>query len=85
MTREHTELTVYGTRWCPDVRRARRFLDQHGVVYAYIDLDEDADACAYCDEVHDGCWIVPTIAFPDGTILFDPSANELAAKLGIEA
>lgn len=85
MTREHTELTIYGTRWCPDVRRARRFLDQHGVVYAYIDLDEDADACTYCDEVHDGCWIVPTIAFPDGTHLFDPSASELAARLGIEA
>jgi mycoredoxin len=84
MTREHTELTVYGTRWCPDVRRARRFLDEHNVVYAYRDIDADADACAYCDEVHGGSWIVPTIVFPDGTILFDPRASELAAKLGVE-
>lgn len=84
MTIEHTELTVYGTRWCPDVRRARRFLDEHGVEYAYCDIDADAKACAYCDEVHGGSWIVPTIAFPDGTILFDPSAGELAEKLGIE-
>ncbi len=84
MAREHTELTVYGTRWCPDVRRARRFLDQHGVVYAYVDIEQDDAARAYCDEVHDGSWVVPTIAFPDGTLLFDPSASELAARLGIE-
>jgi len=83
MTREHTELTVYGTRWCPDVRRARRFLDQRGVTYAYVDIEQDADACAYCDEVHDGCWIVPTIVFPDGTHLFNPMIRELAAELGI--
>jgi mycoredoxin len=79
MTNEHTQLTVYGTRWCPDVRRARRFLDEHNVVYAYRDIDADAEACAY-----GGSWIVPTIVFPDGAILFDPSARELAAKLGIE-
>ncbi|HQE93958.1 MAG TPA: glutaredoxin domain-containing protein [Anaerolineae bacterium] len=84
MTREHTELTVYGTCWCPDVRRARRFLDEHNVVYAYCDIDTDATSRAYCDEVHGGSWIVPTIAFPDGTILCNPSVRELAAKLGIE-
>jgi len=84
MTIEHTELTVYGTRWCPDVRRARRFLDEHNVAYAYRDIDADADACAYCDEVHGGSWIVPTIVFPDGAILFNPSVRELATKLGIE-
>ncbi|HOT92837.1 MAG TPA: glutaredoxin domain-containing protein [Anaerolineae bacterium] len=84
MTREHTQLTVYGTWWCPDVRRARRFLDEHGIAYTYIDIEQDREACAYCDEVHGGSWIVPTIAFPDGTLLFDPSASELAAKLGIE-
>jgi len=66
------------------VRRARRFLDDHQVEYAFVDIDTDRDARAYCDEVHGGSWIVPTIVFPDGTILFDPSARELAAKLGIE-
>ncbi len=84
MSGEHTELTVYGTRWCPDVRRTRRFLDEHGVAYAYRDIDLDREARAYCDAVHGGSWIVPTVVFPDGTILFDPSPRELAAKLGLE-
>ena len=84
MSREHTELTVYGTTWCPDVRRARRFLDRREIPYVFIDIDQDAEAKAYCDEVHGGSWIVPTIAFPDGDILFDPMRKELAAKLGID-
>ncbi|HOU12835.1 MAG TPA: glutaredoxin domain-containing protein [Anaerolineae bacterium] len=83
MAIEHTQLTVYGTSWCPDVRRARRFLDEHQIAYAYVDIDKDREARAYCDEVHGGSWIVPTIVFPDGTILFDPPAKTLAAKLGI--
>jgi len=84
MSREHTELTVYGTTWCPDVRRVRRFLDRREIPYVFIDIDQDAGARAYCDEVHGGSWIVPTIAFPDGDILFNPLRKELATKLDVE-
>ena len=63
------------------MRRAQRYLDQHDVAYAFVDIDEDAEARAYCDEVHSGSWIVPTIAFPDGDILCNPSLKELTAKV----
>ena len=81
MTTEHTELTVYGTGWCPDVRRTRRYLDRHEIPYVFVDIDQDAEARAYCDEVHGGSWIVPTVVFPDGDILFNPPRRELVAKL----
>ena len=38
------ELVVYGTGWCPDVRRSRALLDKAGVAYRYVDLDADAGA-----------------------------------------
>jgi len=37
---------VYATAWCPDCRAAKRFLDDHGVIYTEIDVDSDAAASA---------------------------------------
>jgi len=71
------ELTVYGTAWCPDVARTRRFLDRHEIPYAYKDIDFDPEALAFITEANGGDWIVPTIALSDGTLLFNPSLQEL--------
>jgi glutaredoxin len=35
------EITVYGADWCGDTRRALRHLDQKGLKYDYIDVDQD--------------------------------------------
>jgi glutaredoxin len=37
-------LTVYSATWCPDCRVAKRFLDEHGVVYDKVEIDRDEDA-----------------------------------------
>ncbi len=37
-------LTVYSATWCPDCRVAKRFLDEHGVVYDTVEIDRDEDA-----------------------------------------
>lgn len=34
-------ITLYGIRSCDTVRKARRWLDEHGIGYAYHDLRED--------------------------------------------
>jgi Spx/MgsR family transcriptional regulator len=34
-------ITLYGIRSCDTVRKARRWLDQHGIDYRYHDLRED--------------------------------------------
>ncbi len=34
-------VTVYGADWCGDTRRTLRHLDQSGVKYDYIDIDND--------------------------------------------
>jgi mycoredoxin len=74
-------IVVYGTSWCPDCRRAQRVLDQNGVPYSYVNIEEDEAAAAYVVEVNRGYRSVPTIVFPDGSILVEPSNAQLQGKL----
>ncbi|NTV65161.1 MAG: mycoredoxin [Oscillochloris sp.] len=75
------EIIVYGTAWCPDCRRARRVLEQLECAYTYVNIEEDERAAAFVRKVNRGCQSVPTIVFPDGSILVEPSNVELQAKI----
>lgn len=59
---------------------AKRWLDQHGITYDYINIEQNDEAAAYVTKVNGGRQSVPTIVFPDGSILVEPSARQLAAK-----
>lgn len=78
---ESKGIVVYGTVWCPDCTLARRVLDQQGVSYQWVDIDKDPAASAYVKQVNRGFRSVPTIVFPDGSILVEPSRSELKEKL----
>jgi thioredoxin reductase (NADPH) len=77
------DITVYGAPWCPDCRRAKKFLAEHRVAYDWIDIDLDPDGLSYVERVQNGGRTIPTIRFPDGSHLYEPSNDELAAKLGL--
>jgi mycoredoxin len=74
------KIKLYATTWCGDCRFAKRWLDAHGIPYDYINIEEDEDAAEYVMEVNGGMRSVPTIVFPDGSVLVEPDARELAAK-----
>jgi mycoredoxin len=75
------EITVYSTTWCPDCRRAVRVLDQNGAQYRYVDIERDSEAAALVEQLNNGNRSVPTIVFPDGSRLVEPSNAELLRKL----
>src|SRR6476619_7642178 len=77
------DLVVYGTSWCGDCKRAKQFLGEQRVQYRFVDIDADAEALAYVNEVNDGKSIIPVIVFDDGSTLVEPSNADLAAKLGL--
>lgn len=77
-------ITMYGTAWCSDCKRAKKFFGEQRVHYDFVDVDSDADGRAYVESVNDGKDIIPTIVFEDGSILVEPSNAELAAKLGLQ-
>ena len=79
----HTNITVYGTNWCSDCKRAKQFFGEQRVHYDFVDVDADAEAMAYVEQVNDGKQIIPVIKFDDGSTLVEPSNAELAEKLGL--
>jgi thioredoxin reductase (NADPH) len=83
MPSDHEDIVVYGTTWCADCKRAKRFLGEQRVHYHWVDVDKDPDALAYVEEINNGKRIVPTIVCRDGSILVEPSNAELAEKLGL--
>ena len=84
MSSSATGITLYGAHWCPDCRRAKQFLGEHQIPYAWVDIEQDAAAEQYVIEKNNGKRIIPTIVFEDGSALVEPSNAELAAKLGLK-
>jgi len=77
------EIVFYGTRWCPDCRRSKKFLNARQINYRYIDIDKDAEGRDFVRKVNNGNRSVPTIVFADGDILVEPSNEKLAEKCGL--
>ncbi|MBL0347827.1 FAD-dependent oxidoreductase [Candidatus Villigracilis affinis] len=77
-------IVVYSTVWCPDCKRAKKFFGEHRVQYENIDIEEHSEGVAFVEGLNKGMRIIPTIVFPDGEILAEPSNAKLAEKLGLQ-
>ncbi len=78
------QIVVYSTVWCPDCKRAKKFFGEQRVPYVNIDIEQDAEAMAFVERVNNGKRIIPTIVFPDGSMLVEPSNAQLAERLGLQ-
>jgi thioredoxin reductase (NADPH) len=81
---EVEEIAIYGTTWCPDCRRAKQFLRDQRIPFRWVDIEHDAEGLAVVERVNAGKHIIPTIVFPDGSLLVEPTNAELARTLGIK-
>lgn len=79
-----SKITVYGAYWCPDCRRAKKFLGEQFVPFRWIDIEQDKEAEQYVLQKNNGKRIIPTIVFEDNSFLVEPSNAELAKKLGLK-
>lgn len=77
------KIIFYNASWCGDCRRAKRFLDGHQVAYENVDIEGSPEAAETVERLNRGNRSIPTIIFPDGSILVEPSNAQLAHKLGI--
>jgi len=78
------QIIVYSTVWCPDCKRAKKFLGEHRVHYVNVDIEHDPKAMAFVEEVNKGMRVIPTIVFPSGHILSEPTNAQLADELGMQ-
>jgi mycoredoxin len=74
-------LTMYSTTWCGYCMRLKRMLDREGIAYAEVNIEEDPEAAAFVMRVNGGNRTVPTVVFPDGAALTNPSIDQVKAAL----
>lgn len=74
-------ITIYTTTWCPDCKRSKKWMEDHKISYQEINIQEDEAAMEYVIKVNNGMQSIPTIVFPDGSILVEPTNRELEEKI----
>jgi mycoredoxin len=73
-------IVVYGADWCGDCIRAKRVLDGRGVDYHWIDLEARPEMAEEARRIGRSSRI-PVVRFPDGTVMVEPSTDELESRL----
>lgn len=79
------EITVYSTSWCGDCKVAKAVLDRRGITYRWVDIDREPEAIEAVLRLNGGYRTVPTIVFPDGRVLVEPSRRQLEEALAKSA
>ena len=74
-------VTMYSTVWCGYCRRLKSQMDREGISYQVVDIEDDPVSADFVMSVNGGHQTVPTLVFPDGSALTNPSLAEVKAKL----
>jgi mycoredoxin len=75
-----TQIVMYTTEYCSDCLRAKKFFEANNIPYLRVGLEGNLEATEFVVKVNQGSRSVPTIVFPDGSILVEPGWEELRAK-----
>jgi mycoredoxin len=74
-------LTMYTTPWCGYCKRLKRQLAAEEIEVTEVDIEQDHEAAEFVMTVNSGNQTVPTVVFPDGSALTNPSAAAVKARL----
>jgi mycoredoxin len=72
---------MYTTTWCGFCKRLKRQLAAEGIEMAEVDIEQDPAAAEFVMSVNGGFQTVPTVVFPDGSALTNPSAAAVKERL----
>jgi mycoredoxin len=74
-------LTMYTTTWCGYCTRLKTLLAREGIEYTEVNIEQDEAAADLVMAVNGGNRTVPTVLFPDGAALTNPSVAQVKAQL----
>ena len=78
---EPTEIVMYSTTWCGYCRQLKRQLVEQGIVFSEVNIEQTPGAAEFVMSVNGGNQTVPTVLFPDGSTLTNPSLSQVRAQL----
>ncbi len=76
-----SQIVMYTTKVCSDCVRAKAFFEANNIQYLQIGIEDNEAATRFVTEINHGYHSVPTIIFPDGAVLVEPSWEDLRRKI----
>ena len=76
-----TAFTMYSTPWCGYCHRLKAQMDREGIAYEVVDIEAHPEAAEIVMSVNGGNQTVPTLVFPDGSALTNPSVAQVNEKV----
>lgn len=83
MSADEATVTMYTTTWCGYCVRLKVALKAAGIPWTEVDIEDDPAAAEFVGSVNGGNHVVPTLKFPDGSTLTNPSIKQVKAKLAV--
>ena len=74
-------VTMFSTTWCGYCRRLKSQLDREGIGYTEINIETTPGTAELVETINRGNQTVPTVVFPDGSAVTNPSLAQIKAKL----
>ena len=81
---EYDGIRVAGTVLSPESYAVRDFLAGNQVPYRWLDIDNDATARELVAKASGSAPRLPIVFLPDGSVLVQPKARELADRIGMQ-
>ena len=75
-------VTMYTTDWCGYCVRLKKLMQREGIPFAEVNIERDDAAAELVMQANGGNRTVPTLLFPDGVALTNPSIDQVKAQLG---
>jgi mycoredoxin len=75
-----TQIVMFSTQYCSDCMRAKAFFESNDIPYTRVLIEGNREATDFVMKINNGYRSVPTIIFPDGSVLVEPSWQELKEK-----
>ncbi len=77
-------IRVAGTLWSQPTHAAKEFFARYQIPYQFLDIEKDSKARLLVEGALNGQIKIPTVFFPDGSFLVQPSPRDLAVKIGLK-
>lgn len=72
---------MYSTTWCGYCRRLKKQLEESGISYVEVDIENDPASADFVGEVNGGNHVVPTVKFVDGSTATNPTLADVKKVL----
>ncbi len=77
-------IRVAGTLWSLKSHEVKDFLARYQIPYQWLDVEADSKARLLVEGANGGTLRVPTVFFPDGSFLVEPTNHDLAERIGLQ-